>query len=568
MPHRAHLFSLRIAHALRESCFSETYTKQRFFRDLLAGISVGVIAIPLAMALAIASGVPPQYGLYTAIVAGFIIPLCGGSRYTVSGPTAAFVVILFPITHKYGFAGLLVASMMAGILLIAMALMRLGRLIEYIPESVSLGFTGGIAVVIVTLQVKDFFGLPIPDLPEHFIDKAYVLVSYLPQLHLPSLAISTITLFVMLIWPRLKTPVPPHLPAIVIGTLSAILFAQQNWVVDTIGSRFHYFLPDGTQGNGIPSVLPSIQWPWSRIGEDGVALVWSWRLAQDLLSAAFAIAMLGAIESLLCAVILDQVSGKHHSANSELLGQGIGNIIAPFFGGISATAAIARSSASFKAGAETPIAGMIHALVVLLGLVALAPLMAFVPMATMAALLVMVAWGMSESHKSVHLFKTAPRSDVVVLLVCFSLTVLFDMVVAITAGIVLTALLFVKEIAATTQIVPLRSAELPENWKIFKINGPLFFAAAERIFGELSALAGERQHIILHMDAVTMIDAGGLSALRKLLAQCEKNKTRLLLTNIQGQPLRALLRAKLKPGEVGIEFYAKVEDAVNKVSVN
>jgi len=565
MPHRAHLFSLRIAHALREACIAEAYNRQRFLRDLLAGLTVGIIAIPLAMALAIASGVAPQYGLYTAIIAGFLIPLTGGSRYNISGPTAAFVVILYPIAHHYGFAGLLVASVMAGIILVAMAFLRLGRLIEYIPESVTLGFTGGIAVVLITLQIKDCFGLPVMQLPEHFVDKAIALLRALPQLYWPSCTVAAVTLAVMLLWPRFKLPVPPHLPALLMGTLSAILLAQQGWAVDTIGSRFHYVLIDGTQGNGIPPQFPQFAWPWLVVGDDGIRLQWSWRLAQDLLSAAFAIAMLGAIESLLCAVILDNASGKHHSANSELLGQGIGNIIVPFFGGISATAAIARSSASFRAGAESPVAGMVHALVVLLGLVLLAPLMAYVPMATMAVLLVMVALGMSDAHKAVHLFKTAPRSDVLVLLVCFSLTVLFDMVVAITAGIVLAALLFVKEIAATTQIIELHPEPTPAGWRIFKINGPLFFAAAERIFGELSLLAGERQNIIVQMDSVTMIDAGGLSALRKLTLQCEKNHCHLVLTNIQRQPLKTLLRAKLKPEDTPLEFYSSLEEALQHV---
>jgi len=567
MPHRSHLFSLRLFHALREACVQELYTRQRFVRDLLAGITVGIIAIPLAMALAIASGVPPQYGLYTAIIAGFLIPITGGSRYNISGPTAAFVVVLFPIAQKYGFGGLLVASCLAGVILVIMAFMRLGRLIEYIPEAVTLGFTGGIAVVLITLQIKDFFGLPLTNLPEHFVDKSAVLLSHLPQMHLPSLIIAMLTFSVMLAWPRLKTPIPPHLPAIIIGTLTAIIFAQYGWTVDTIGSRFHYLLADGTQGQGIPPELPSFQWPWLRVGIDGMQLVWSWQLAQELLTAAFAIAMLGAIESLLCAVILDNVSGKHHSANSELLGQGIGNIVAPFFGGISATAAIARSSANFKAGAESPVAAVVHALVVLLGLIALAPLMAYVPMAVMAALLVMVAWGMSEAHKAIHLFKTAPRGDVLVLLTCFSLTVLFDMVIAITVGIVLAALLFVKEIAATTQLQEVQRDDVPPNWRVFKINGPLFFAAADRIFGELASKVGEQQHIILQMESVTMIDAGGLASLRKLMAQCEKNRTHIALTNIQRQPLKNLLRAKLKPDEAPLEFYASLDEALAQAEV-
>ncbi|QEY13947.1 C4-dicarboxylic acid transporter DauA [Cellvibrio sp. KY-YJ-3] len=567
MPHRAHLFSLRLGHALREACITEHYGAPRFTRDLLAGITVGIIAIPLAMALAIASGVPPQYGLYTAIIAGFLIPLLGGSRFSISGPTAAFVVILYPIAQKYGLGGLLVASVMAGGILVVMALLRLGRLIEYIPEAVTLGFTAGIAVVIATLQIKDFFGLQLPDMPEHYLEKLWLLIQSLPDFYWPSFVVAAATLAIMLLWPLLKLPVPPHLPALIVGTLVAVVLNQSGFDVDTIGSRFSYTLADGSTGLGIPPQLPQFEWPWLQAGANGESIQWNLRVVQDLLAAAFAIAMLGAIESLLCAVVLDGMSGKRHSANSELLGQGIANIITPFFGGITATAALARSAASIKAGAESPVAGMIHALVVLLGLVALAPLLAYLPMPAMAALLVMVAWGMSEAHKAVHLIKTAPRGDVWVFITCFALTVLFDMVIAITAGIVLAALLFMKEIAAMTHVDDVTGdgridgKQLPENWRAFSISGPLFFAAADRVFGELSTLCTEQQHIILSLKEVSLLDAGGLSALNKLIAKCEKNNTELILTDIPKQPLSTLAHANIKPIKGVLRFYLTLAEA-------
>ncbi len=578
MPHRAHLFSLRIGHALRESCVSEHYSLPRLQKDLLAGVTVGIIAIPLAMALAIASGVPPQHGLYTAFIAGFLIALTGGSRLSISGPTAAFVVILFPIAQQYGLAGLLVASVLAGIILVVMALLRLGRLIEYIPEPVTLGFTAGIAVVIATLQLQDFMGLQIADMPEHYVQKVGALAGALPSLHWPSLSVALLTLLVMILWPRLKTPVPPHLPAVVIGTLAAIALGHAGQGVDTIGSRFHYTLENGLSGAGIPPVLPRFEWPWLQAGPGGTAMEWRWQTVQDLLPAAFAIAMLGAIESLLCAVVLDGMTGKRHSANSELLGQGIGNIVTPFFGGITATAALARSAANFRAGAQSPVAAMIHALVVLLGLAALAPLLSYLPMPAMAALLVMVAWNMSEAPKAVHLLRTAPRGDILVFLCCFTLTVLFDMVIAITAGIILAALLFMQEIATMTRAIEITHGDpahphdnrhpdthalaVPPGWRLFKINGPLFFAAADRVFGELSILCSQCRGLILQLEGVTILDAGGLSALNKLIAKCEKSGTRIFLAELQFQPLKTLARAGVEPIPGVSQFFAHLHDAV------
>ncbi|MEA3300064.1 MAG: C4-dicarboxylic acid transporter DauA [Pseudomonadota bacterium] len=574
MPHRAHLFSLRIGHALRESCLAEPYGRQRLGRDLLAGLTVGIIAIPLAMALAIASGVPPQHGLYTAVIAGLLIAATGGSRYSVSGPTAAFVVILFPIAQQYGLAGLLLASVMAGLLLVGLALLRLGRFIEYIPESVTLGFTGGIAVVIATLQVKDLLGLSMGPMPEHFVAKVEALALALPGAHWPSLLVAGLTLAVLLLWPRLKTPIPPHLPAVAVGALVALWLGQGGFAVDTIGSRFSYLLADGTTGRGIPPVAPHFAWPWRQPGPDGGQLGFSWQLLRDLLPAAFAIAMLGAIESLLCAVVLDGMTGKRHSANSELLGQGIGNIVAPFFGGITATAAIARSAANVKAGAQSPVAAMVHALVVLLGLVALAPLLAHLPMAAMAALLLVVAWNMSEAPKALHLLRTAPRGDLWVFATCFSLTVLLDMVIAITAGILLAAVLFMREVAEMTRVAEVTDGRrlggrpVPEGWSVFRVNGPLFFAAADRVFGELAARIGARRGIILDLEGVSIIDAGGLSALTKLIAQCQRDGCRIRIAELQFQPLKTLARAGLKPIDGVLSFHPTLADALEDLSGN
>ncbi len=574
MPHRAYLFSLRIGHALRESCITERYTLPRFYKDALAGLTVGIIAIPLAMALAIASGVAPQYGLYTAIIAGFIIALTGGSRYSISGPTAAFVVIIYPIAMKYGLAGLLMATMMSGMLLVLMALMRLGRAIEYIPEPVTLGFTGGIAIVIATLQVKDFFGLAVTEMPEHFAEKVLVLCSHIPAYDGPSLVVAAVTLSVMMIWPKFKLPIPPHLPAVLAGTCLALLLSHYGYMVDTIGSRFSYLMPDGFTGQGIPPFLPVFEWPWLQPGPNGQPLTLSWQLFRDLLPGTFAIAMLCAIESLLCAVVLDGMSGKRHSANSELLGQGIGNIITPFFGGINATAALARSAANLRAGAQSPVSAMIHSLVVLLGLVVLAPLMAFLPMPSMAALLIMVAWNMSEAHKAVHLLKTAPRSDLLVFLTCLSLTVLFDMVIAITAGILLAAVLFMKDIAEMTKVSDISSHKnlvpvvLPEGWQVFTIAGPLFFAAADRVFGEIAQLSQHKKGIILCMEDVSMIDAGGLSALTKLISNAQRDKQQVWITDLQLQPIKTLSHAHVESIEGVSCYYATLHDALDALVDN
>lgn len=553
---------------MREAVREQPYTAARLGKDCLAGVTVGLVAIPLAMALAIASGVPPQYGLYAAMIAGLIIPLAGGSRYSVSGPTAAFVVILFPIVQQYGFAGLLLATMLSGGMLVLMAVLRLGRYIEYIPQSVTLGFTCGIAIVIAVLQLPEFLNFAHDDLPPHFAEKALVIAQRMTQFDAPSLLVGVSTLAVLLLWPRLHTAIPPHLPALVVGGVLGWLLAASGSQIATIGNSFHYLSADGNLASGIPASLPDFQWPWTRHLPDDPVLAFSWQGAQDLLGAAFAIAMLGAIESLLCAVVLDGMSGIKHSANSELLGQGIGNIIAPLFGGITATAAIARSAANFKAGAQTPIAAVVHALVVLLAVLTLAPLLSYLPMAGMAALLLVVAWNMSEAHKAVHLVKTSPASDVLVFAVCLGLTVLFDMVIAISAGVLLASVLFVKQMAEMTRLSDVsqnpkyvRDALAPQ-WTVFRINGPLFFAAADRIFGELSTRLTERRGIILSMDGVTILDAGGLAAMQKFVSHCRDAGVKIFLTDFEFQPLKALARSGFRPDGICTFTFPTLEDAL------
>ncbi|EOG5773345.1 C4-dicarboxylic acid transporter DauA [Cronobacter sakazakii] len=536
--------------ALVEACWREKYTVSRLSRDLIAGITVGIIAIPLAMALAIGSGVPPQYGLYTSAIAGIVIALSGGSRYSVSGPTAAFVVILYPVAQQFGLSGLLVATLLSGVFLILFGLARFGRLIEYIPLPVTLGFTSGIGITIATMQIKDFFGLDIAHMPEHYLPKVAALAVALPGLNPGDAAIGIVTLGVLVFWPRFGIRLPGHLPALLAGCAVMGVVHLLGGNVATIGSRFHYLLADGTQGNGIPPLLPQLVLPWDLPGSSFTLSLDSLRA---LLPAAFSMAVLGAIESLLCAVMLDGMTGTRHNANSELIGQGLGNLVAPFFGGITATAAIARSAANVRAGATSPVAAVFHALLVLLALLALAPLLSWLPLSAMAALLLMVAWNMSEAHKVIGLLRRAPKDDIVVMLICMSLTVLFDMVIAISVGVVLASLLFMRRVARMTRLAPL-NVSVPEDVLAVRVTGPLFFAAAEGVFTPLLAQAAGKRVIVMQWDAVPVLDAGGLDALQRFIERlpdgCE-----LRICHLEFQPLRTLARAGVQPIPGRLAFF-------------
>ncbi|WP_176400548.1 C4-dicarboxylic acid transporter DauA [Enterobacter kobei] len=546
--------------ALIDACWKEKYSLSRFTRDLIAGITVGIIAIPLAMALAIGSGVAPQYGLYTSAVAGIVIALTGGSRFSVSGPTAAFVVILYPVSQQFGLAGLLVATLMSGVFLILFGLARFGRLIEYIPLSVTLGFTSGIGITIGTMQIKDFLGLHLTQVPEHYLQKVGALATALPTLNPGDAAIGVVTLGVLIFWPRLGIRLPGHLPALLAGCAVMMVVNLVGGHVATIGSQFHYVLADGTQGNGIPQLLPQLVLPWNMPGSD---FTLSWASLQALLPAAFSMAMLGAIESLLCAVVLDGMTGTRHKANGELIGQGLGNLVAPFFGGITATAAIARSAANVRAGATSPVSSVIHALLVILALLILAPLLSWLPLSAMAALLLMVAWNMSEAHKVVNLLRTGPKDDIIVLLICMSLTVLFDMVIAISVGIVLASLLFMRRIARMTRLAPV-NVEVPEDVLVLRVIGPLFFAAADSLFTDLATRCTGKRIVVLKCDAVPVLDAGGLDAFKRFVERLPEG-CELRVSNLEFQPLRTMARAGIKPIEGRLSFYPDKNAALTDV---
>lgn len=528
------------------------YTRQDFRADVMAGLTVGIIAVPLAMALAIASGVPPQYGLYTSIVAGLLIALFGGSRLSVAGPTAAFVVILHPIATKYGVGGLLISTMMAGFILLGMGIARVGRLIEFIPYPVTTGFTAGIAVVIATLQLKDFFGLTLPATGEHFLDKMEAIVTHLHTFSAADLGIGLLTLFVLIGWARRKSVIPAHLVAITVGTLCALLLARvfEGFDVATIASRFSWTLGDEA-GRGIPPVPPLPGLPWNFPGPDGAPMTLSFRVFRELLPSAIAIALLGAIESLLCAVVADGMAGTKHDPNSELIGQGIGNIVVPFFGGIAATGAIARTAANIRAGAKSPLASMVHAGVVLIAVVSLAAVLNQVPMAALAALLLITAWNMSEARHFVHIVRVAPRSDTLVLLTCFTLTVLFDMTIAVTVGVLLAAMLFMRRMAEISQVRlvddshPILKEPLPKNMRLYEIAGPLFFGAAEKAMSTLLQMDKNVDVVVLHMGGAPTMDMTGLTALETAVNHLHKRNIFVALAAVQSQPAGLMRRAGL-----------------------
>ncbi|SFC20107.1 sulfate permease, SulP family [Marinospirillum celere] len=530
------------------------YSLQDLRSDVLAGLTIGTVAVPLSMALAIATGVAPQHGLYTAIVAGAIIALTGGSRFNVSGPTAAFVVILFPIVQQFGLGGLLLATLMAGLILVALGVTGMGRLIQFVPYPVILGFTAGIAVVIATLQLPDFLGLEIDQMSAHYLDNLAHIFSALTTINATEVGIGAFTLAVLLLWPRLKMAIPAPLVGLVLGALAAWLvnhFFAAGGGVETIASRFSWEI-DGVSGTGIPPLPPTLLLPWSLPGPDGQPLVVDFALIRALLGPAFAIAMLGAIESLLCAVVADGLTKTRHDPNAELIGQGLGNIAAPFFGGITATAAIARTATNVRSGARSPIAAFIHALVVLLTIVALAGLLGLVPMAALAALLFIVAWNMSEARHFMHTLRSAPAGDVAILLICFGLTVIFDMVLAVAVGIGLAAALFIRRMALLTNTGLLTRDShpqiqgLPDEVAVYDIDGPLFFAAAEKALTSLRLVDPKIKTIILDMQDVPSMDGTAILALESLVKDMQKDDVKLILVGLPGRILVKLKRAGIR----------------------
>ena len=559
--YRAALDSIRLrdlpAAALR-TVWREGYTRVDLRADVMAGVVVGIVALPLAMALAIAVGVAPQYGLYTSIVAGIVVAALGGSRLQVTGPTAAFIVILAPIYARFGMAGLLLSGAMGGLILIAMGLARLGQFIEFIPHPVTTGFTAGIATVIATLQIKDLLGLRLTRAPVSFFDRIVAMWQARGSASVAEIGIAVVTLALLVAVPRFTKRVPSPLIAIPLaGLLAAVL--NHHWpgqAVATIASRFHATV-GGHLVSGVPPWPPLPMLPWRAAGPNGAPLHLSAATLRELLSGAFAVAMLGGIESLLSAVIADGMAGTRHDPDAELLALGIGNLVTPFFGGIPATGAIARTATNFRSGARSPVASIVHALTVLVAVIVLAPLIGYLPMAGLAALLLLVAWNMSELKHFVHILRVAPRSDVLVLLTCFVLTVVFDMVVAVSVGVVLAALLFMRRMAEITQAhligggegeradgdkIP---AELGQKVAIYEIAGPLFFGAAQKAMASLGAVAGGLRVLIVRLEKVPIMDATGLVALESAISTLTGHGCVTILVGLQEQPSRLVERAGL-----------------------
>jgi sulfate permease, SulP family len=524
--------------------------------DLFAGLVVGVVALPLSMALAIAVGVAPQHGLYTAIFAGALCAALGGSKFQVTGPTAAFVVVLAPITTRFGLKGLLTAGFMAGVILVGLGAAKLGKLIQYVPYPVVTGFTTGIAVVIGTLQIKDALGLQTIAAPEHYVEKIGALWSARATVEPAALATSALTLALLVGLPRVVKRVPAPLLALTAVTL--LTTALHAWwpafTVETIGSRFHTTI-GGVDYNGIPPVLPSPTPPWEGVLPD-------FALVRELLQPAIAIALLGAIESLLSAVIADGMTGKKHDPNAELIALGIGNLVAPIFGGIAATGALARTATNVRSGARSPIAAIVHAIVVLLAMLALAPLVAYLPMASLAALLMLVSWNMSEVRQFVGILRVAPKSDVAILITCLLLTVFFDMVVAVTVGFLAAAVLFMRRMAELTQtrlqldsISEDAQHELPPGVILYEINGPLFFGAAQTAMGTLDRIGtGDFRVLVMNLGQVPAIDATGFVALENAIKRVADSGRQVVIAGPLPKPRSIFDKAQLERKYPGLKL--------------
>jgi sulfate permease, SulP family len=517
-------YSLSFKPRLLESL--KGYRREDFIPDLVAGLTVGIVALPLAMAFAIASGVPPQAGIFTAVIAGFLISSLGGTKVCIGGPTGAFIVILYGIGVKYGLANLAICTMMAGGILFIMGAARLGTMIKFIPYPVTMGFTSGIAVLIFSTQIKDFFGLQMEKVPSEFVEKMKALVEHAGTVQWPTLALAATALAVILFWPKkLQRRVPGSIVALVLSTVGVALFQLP---VETIGSRF----------GGIPQGVPTPSIP-----------TLSWEIIRNLVAPATTIALLAAIESLLCAVVADGMTDDRHDSNQELMAQGIANMVSPLFGGIAATSAIARTATNVKCGARTPVAGIIHALTLLAIILVAAPLAKFIPLAALSAVLVNVALNMGEWHNFGRLAKW-PRSDAAVFLTAFGLTVVIDLTVAVEIGMVLAAILFIKRVSETTQITAvdqqtetegsqhsLIGKQIPPGVMIYRIFGSFFFGAADKLESSLQRLKEEPEVLILRMRKVLAMDATGLNALEDLYERLKRRKKHLILSGPHTQPL-------------------------------
>lgn len=543
---------------LKPKLFSvmKTYTRQQFVKDVVAGIIVAIIALPLSIALALASGVTPEKGLYTAITAGFVISFLGGSRVQIAGPTAAFATIVAGIVAENGMSGLILATFLAGIFLILMGFLRLGNLIKYIPYTITTGFTTGIAVTIFIGQIKDFLGLTVVT-EEPLIEtmeKLKAVVTFFHTLNLQALLVGMISLLILIIWPlgpKAMQKIPPSLIAVIVGIGMVKGLDMQ---VNTIGDLYD-----------ISSSLPAFTLP-----------EFHYRTIKNVLPDAFTIAILAAIESLLSCVVSDAMIGSRHRSNMELIAQGAGNITSAVFGGIPATGAIARTAANIKNGGRTPISGMVHAVTLLLILVVLMPYAALIPMPVIAAILFMVAYNMSEWKKFRHLLQTSPKSDIIVLVTTFILTVVFDLVVAIEIGILLAAILFMKRMSEETEVEGWKYIDeeddpdglslkvVPAHTKVYEISGPMFFAAADKILS--IALEKTDKCLILRMRSVNAIDATAMHSLEELLEKCRKNGVQMILSHVNEQPFSVMEKSGFIEAVGKENFCGHIDDALSRAA--
>jgi sulfate permease, SulP family len=511
-----------------------TYDREQFLRDLSAGVVVGIVALPLAIAFAIASGVTPDRGLWTAIVAGFIISALGGSRVQIGGPTGAFVVIVYGIVQKHGYDGLAIATLMAGVMLVIFGIAKFGSVMKFIPQPVVTGFTSGIAVIIFASQVKDFLGLRMGDVPADFLEKMAAYGAHIRDVSPPAIGVAALALAIIVFWPRVSHRIPSPFVALVVTTAAVQLFAIP---VETIGSRF----------GEISASVPTPRFPDVTLAQ-----------ATALIGPAFTIALLAGIESLLSAVVADGMIGGRHRSNMELVAQGIANIASPIMGGIPATGAIARTATNVKNGGRTPVAGIVHALTLLIITLAAGRWAALIPMATLAAILVVVAYHMSE-WREFRVELRSPRSDVAVLLVTFALTVFVDLTVAIEVGMVLAAFLFIRRMAEVTNInavtreleddpseqaytaeAAMSRRRVPPGVEVYEINGPFFFGAAERFKDTLARVAGKPKVLIIRMRNVLSLDSTGMHALRDVVMRSRGDGTAVLLSDVHVQPMASL----------------------------
>ena len=529
----------------------KNYTKQQLIKDIISGIIVAIIALPLSIALAIASGVTPECGLYTAIIAGFFISFFGGSRVQIGGPTAAFVVIIYGIVTDFGLDGLIVATILAGIILIIMGICRFGALIKYIPYTITTGFTCGIGVSLFVGQIKDFLGLDMGAVPSEFLEKISAYAANITTTDVTTVLIGVMALAILIFFPKLTDKIPASLVAIIVTTL-VVKFADLP--VNTIGSVY------GELSSKLPMpTLPAV----------------NLKMIRELLSPAFTIALLAGIESLLSCVVSDGMIGDRHNSNAELIGQGLGNIFSGLFGGIPATGAIARTAANVKNGGRSPIAGIVHSITLLLILLILMPTAALIPMTTLAAVLIVVAWNMCDWKAFTNLIKKAPKSDIIVLVGTFLLTVIFDLVVAIEVGIVVTSLLFMKRMADVSDVKSWKYIEEPDvtdgeaekllsvrkEIRVYEISGPMFFAAAD----QLSYIDTKKytKFLIIRMRSVPAIDASAMRALNELADRTAKKKIKLIFSHVNEQPLSVMKKDGFFD-KIGAEyFHPNIVDAIS-----